>query len=348
MLRWRTLALLSALAGSLLLSPACGPGPERSAPVSSGGLRSPVAGYDPAWSLDGSQVAYVEATYVSRGDYGLVLNNDHRTPTPRDTIRLWELQTGESRRLRPTAARGTFITSLAWIDDSTIAFLASDMQKRTPQMPSERGSDWDMVSIYRVLVKKVILMDTNTGDSWVLAAAGRWPHIERAPMSDSSIAVWECVQPGKDKRSFAVTFLARDGTETRQWRLPPGRWQGLSVGTARTELPAMVRREGAQDFRLSVIDGRETRDIYRARGVVLGVFGSPDGARAAFLEEIEGLAPGARATLRVLPLDGRQPVVVADDAFGESRVAWSPDARRIAYVRSHDGHIVIADVPAVP
>jgi hypothetical protein len=204
-----------------------------------------------------------------------------------------------------------------------------------------------MVSIYRVLVKSVILVDTDTGDSWVLAAEGRWPHIERAPMSDSSIAVWECVQPGTDKRSFAVTFLARDGTETRQWRFPPGRWQGLAVGTARTKLPAMVREEGAQDFRLSVIDGGETRDIYRARGLILGVFGSPDGGRAAFLEEIEGLAPGARSTLRVLPLDGRRPAVVADDAFGESRVAWSPDGSRIAYGRADDGHIVVADVPPI-
>lgn len=347
-LRWSVLGPMSALAGLLLVSAACGPGPERSFRVSPGALRSPVAGYDPAWSLDGTHVAYVEATYVRRGDYGLLLDNDHRTPTPRDTIRLWDLHTGKSRRLRPAAARGTFITSLAWIDGSTIAFLASDMHKRTPQMPSETGSDWDMVSIYRILLKDLILMNTKTGDSWVLATGGRWPQMERASMSDGSIAVWECVQPGADKRSFAVTFLARDGTEMRQWRFPPGRWQGLAVGTVRTELPAMVRQQGAQDFRLSVIDGRETRDIYRARGLILGVFGSPGGGRVAFLEEVGGLAPGAQSSLRVLPLDGRRPVAVADDAFGESRVAWSPDARRIAYVRSHDGHIVIADVPPIP
>lgn len=308
-------------------------------------------GYDPAWSPDGSRIAYVEAAYRwrdSRGREGIWLDNGEDRPTPRDTICIWNLGTDARQVLQPARSTGRFISSLVWKNNDELAFLAADLERLGRRDPDD---NWHWVTMYRYQARPQSLFTYNlsTDESALVPMLFAAPPVELEPGRGGSgeVTIWEYSRPGDGSPTYSRSWemMSSAGQVVRRADLPPVRWNAIAAATVRTLAPVGVRAKEKGTSCLSRIGDDHYQDFYSPGRMIIGVYGSPDGKRLAFCEEVPDHVPGARMSLKVIAVSGGLPVVVANDAWPWSHVAWSPDGRRIAYVRADDGRIAIARVP---
>jgi hypothetical protein len=302
----------------------------------------------------------VNATYQPGTNGGLLLANGSDQPVARDRLTVWDLRTDRAVRAElPGLGRDrAFLASPEWVDDSTVALLASDLrkvdsEKKDPGWPH----GWNEIISYRLVANGAFCASLDDLPARIQAdhmfplvhVYGGYLQIER--LANGHMAVWTGTERGRNNApgpENRVIWMDKRGRIKRDLLLPRSRWRSSvgAVGTARTtgELLA-VREVGDSRRSLCRVVGSSLTDVYCPDRSIVGVFGSPDGRYVATLEDRAKPPSLARCDIVVLPAKGGTPITAARDAYGQSRLAWSPDGKRIAYVRCTDGHIVISEVP---
>jgi hypothetical protein len=200
-----------------------------------------------------------------------------------------------------------------------------------------------MILMYRAIEKDLVLLDIRSGVSTLVCQRVRFAHIESIARDDGGplLAGWRSAADG-EQRFLALTLMDLSGVVVRKERFPEGRAMSTVEGTA----PMIIRENGSDGDCLAIVADSELTDVYCPDRVILAAKGSPTADAVAVLEEKpDSPHPAAECNLRVLSSDGWRPVTVAEDAYGLSRVAWSPDGARMAYARAEDGRIAVIAVP---
>ncbi len=307
-----------------------------------------VTGYDPAWSPDGSRIAYVEAAYQSHGMNGIFFDSRKDEPAPRNSICVWDVKSGHRRVIQLTQSSNDFVSSLVWRNNNEVMFLVTDL-RRVDRLRFE--GRWHWLAIYRhsEVPKKVAVYNLPMNELTVLSPHLAAVPIELEPLEEGSgrTAVWEYQKSeGDDTTGTRVSeVIGSSGQLGDRLSLPPARWSGVAAATRRTQVPVAVRASAKWKRCLSRVDRGSYADFYCPGKMIEGVYGSPDGKRVAFLEQIPSQLPGPRMDLKAIRVSGGDPVLVTNNAWPWSHVAWSPDGRRIAYVKAENGEIAIETVP---
>lgn len=352
---WRAVVAAVILAAACLSGGCSGRGEQRTptASVSQTGLST---GYDPAWSPDGSQIAYVESSYQVRPDDGLSLGDQASVPVARTAICIWDPALGTRDVIQPAPAsfemRDTVITSLVWRNQGELAFLACEVgHDEARRRPGFRDS-WHWLATYRDpgISKQLLVYSFRTRRTNLPHVLLPNPVTGLEPGKDATgdVVIWESRRSSEEvsQRIVSCVTLSRADDIGQRTALPPADWTGPPEGTARTRLPVVARKGADGKYCLSRLYGGSYQDFYDTDTLLVGAYGAPDGARVAFYQGLPGHAPIARMQLKVMSMDGGAAVTVTDDAYPWSRLAWSPDGTRIAYTRATDGQIVVADVPS--
>jgi Tol biopolymer transport system component/DNA-binding winged helix-turn-helix (wHTH) protein len=262
-------------------------------------------GSHPAWSPDGSEVAFQGQSWVGAAEGGFVAGEGST---------LWVVRAagGEPRRLTTIAGVGPGGQGApAWSPDGQlVSFLAGSrvmVVRRDGSGLRETGRD--------IWATGIAWEKTGRSQVWTGSAGGNW-------------LVWRVpVSPATGEAAGTPQVLASGGEGASAWSHPAVSPDGRSIAhvTFRTRYEILSQRVGA-DGRPAGEPEPIVPDI-AGRKVPLGF--SPDGRRLSF------------GTMR--PGVGRS-LWVADVATGEARLVseqpgvswargWFPDGRRLGYVR---------------
>jgi WD40-like Beta Propeller Repeat len=310
---------------------------------------SPETGYDPAWSPDRAQIAFVRAPYRRTQRYGLLPDNDVGIPTGRDRIALWDVRGDRLRTLSPAISKGKTILSVVWQDGSHLVYLAVD----PGSVDAEHRAKllWNTTFAYRGATqsKDAVILDTATMQTKVAIRNAPLMYVEASSSEPGKVAVWRYTSGGHegDTHTWSAEWVDDSGKVRGRLGLPDGTWSAPAVASIRGSGFVAVRREDEGLYSLVGIARGHTRDLYSPGTMVNGAYGSPDRRAVAFLEAIPGIAPGVRMNLKVMPWAGGETATVARDASPMSQVTWSPNGTKIAYCRADDGRIAVALVPRV-
>ncbi len=124
----------------------------------------------------------------------------------------------------------------------------------------------------------------------------------------------------QEKRPITFQDLAAMGRISGQQISPDGKWVAYTVAT-----PSLPANRLERNLWLVAVANGEARQLTRSGHDQRPVW-SPDGKRIAFISSRDG-----SAAVYELPLDGGDPVRVAQLADGADNLLWSPDGRTLAF-----------------
>jgi dipeptidyl aminopeptidase/acylaminoacyl peptidase len=143
--------------------------------------------------------------------------------------------------------------------------------------------------------------------------------------------------------------ISLEGKKIKLTVFPPGQRIGTYTGAITTRgnnAPIIVQRiEHEKRSCLSYVFKDYYKVFYNPGNLIVGVYASPDEKKVAFLGQ-NSYTAGACMDLKLLTAIEGEPTIVAKNAWPWSHIAWSPDGKKIAYVKAKDGKIAIVNVPS--